>query len=86
MTAPSTPPSTSEASGPDPLLLAARTVILEHRLASVSLIQRHLKIGYTRALGIMRALEESVLQPAASATGPWELRQSALDELLKGPE
>ncbi|WP_290901735.1 DNA translocase FtsK [Aquabacterium sp.] len=40
----------------DALLQRATIVVLTHRQASISLIQRHLKIGYSRALGLMGAM------------------------------
>lgn len=43
---------------PDPLLPEAIRVILEHKQASVSLLQRRLKVGYSRAARIMDELEE----------------------------
>ena len=35
----------------DPLYPAARSLVLQHRRASISLVQRHLRIGYGRASG-----------------------------------
>lgn len=41
---------------PDTLLQRATIVVLTHRQASVSLIQRRLRIGYSTALGLMDAM------------------------------
>lgn len=40
----------------DALLQRATIVVLTHRQASISLIQRHLKIGYSTAQGLMEAM------------------------------
>ncbi len=40
----------------DTLLQRATIVVLTHRQASVSLIQRRLRIGYSTALGLMDAM------------------------------
>lgn len=49
--------------GADPLLPRARRLVLCHRLPSVALLQRHLLIGYRRALGLMQALEGDIVTP-----------------------
>ncbi len=43
--------------GPDPLIDAAKTIVVEHNKASISLVQRHLKIGYNRAARLLETLE-----------------------------
>ena len=45
----------------DPLIPLARQLILEHRDASISFLQRHLRIGFTRAKGLHAALEGTVV-------------------------
>lgn len=47
-----------EGRGPDPLLPEAVRIIIEHRQASTSLLQRRLKVGYARAARIIDELEE----------------------------
>ena len=42
----------------DPLLIDAISVVVEHGEASTSLLQRKLKLGYTRAARLIDALEE----------------------------
>lgn len=42
---------------PDELLQAAHALVIEHQKASISLVQRHLKIGYNRAARLLEALE-----------------------------
>ncbi|MGE8369339.1 DNA translocase FtsK [Cupriavidus sp.] len=46
-----------ESGADDELLEAARELVVNHRRASVSLIQRHLRIGYNRAARLIEALE-----------------------------
>ena len=46
---------------PDALVPLARQLILEHRDASISFLQRHLRIGFTRAKGLHTALEGTVV-------------------------
>ena len=46
---------------PDALGPLARQLILEHRDASISFLQRHLRIGFTRAKGLHTALEGTVV-------------------------
>jgi DNA segregation ATPase FtsK/SpoIIIE-like protein len=49
-----------DASG-DPLYAAARSLVLRSRRASISLVQRHLRIGYGRASRLLDAMEGDVL-------------------------
>jgi AAA+ superfamily predicted ATPase len=72
----------------DPLIFDAARLIFENRIASVSLLQRRLKLGYNRANRIMNQLE------AAGVVGPFmgsKTRQilsedlGGIKELLKKP-
>jgi DNA segregation ATPase FtsK/SpoIIIE-like protein len=45
----------------DPLLAQARELLLAHQNPSVAFLQRHLKIGYNRALGMMQSLEGDIV-------------------------
>ena len=64
----------------DPMYDQAVQVVLKHRRASISLVQRHLRIGYNRAARLLEQMEQSgvvssmqsngnrdILVPAASA-------------------
>ncbi len=57
-----------EASGDDDLFEAARELVVSSGVASVSYLQRRLKVGYSRAARIMDMLEEAgVVGPALGA-------------------
>lgn len=64
-TAPATPPVAGatpaphlEHDGPDPLFDQAANIVLQHQKASISLVQRHLRIGYNRAARLLEAMEK----------------------------
>lgn len=57
-----------EEDGGDPLLLEAKDVIIKSKKASASLLQRRLRIGYSRAARILDLLEaQGVIGPADGA-------------------
>ena len=58
----------------DPLYDDVKRLILETRNPSISLVQRHFKIGYQRAMGLMSALEGDVVI-AFYAESRWEMMQ-----------
>ena len=45
----------------DPMYDQAVAVVLQHRRASISLVQRHLRIGYNRAARLLEQMEKSGL-------------------------
>lgn len=48
----------------------ARKLVIEHRRASISLVQRHMRIGYNAAARLMEELErEGTVSPAQNTTG-----------------
>jgi len=44
-------------------------VVLKHRRASISLVQRHLRIGYNRAARLLEAMEQAGLVSAMQSNG-----------------
>jgi S-DNA-T family DNA segregation ATPase FtsK/SpoIIIE len=57
----------------DPMYDQAVAVVLEHRRASISLVQRHLRIGYNRAARLLEQMEKSGLVSAMATNGNREL-------------
>jgi hypothetical protein len=55
-----------DGSASDPLYDQAVTVVRTSQRASISLVQRHLKIGYNRAARLLEAMEGSVVGPMLS--------------------
>lgn len=53
----------------DPLYDQAVEIVLKNRRASISLVQRHLKIGYNRAARMLEEMEKSGLISAMSGSG-----------------
>ncbi|MBY0238099.1 MAG: DNA translocase FtsK, partial [Burkholderiaceae bacterium] len=52
-----------DGSAADPLYDQAVAVVRTHQRASISLVQRHLRIGYNRAARLLEAMEGSVVGP-----------------------
>jgi S-DNA-T family DNA segregation ATPase FtsK/SpoIIIE len=57
----------------DALYDQAVEVVLKNRKASISLVQRHLKIGYNRAANILEAMEKAGLVSSLSSSGQREI-------------
>jgi S-DNA-T family DNA segregation ATPase FtsK/SpoIIIE len=53
----------------DPLYDQAVEIVLKNRKASISLVQRHLKIGYNRSARLLEEMEKSGLVSALSSNG-----------------
>jgi DNA segregation ATPase FtsK/SpoIIIE, S-DNA-T family len=53
----------------DPLYDQAVEVVVKHRRASISLVQRHLRIGYNRAARLLEQMEQSGLVSTMSSNG-----------------
>jgi S-DNA-T family DNA segregation ATPase FtsK/SpoIIIE len=61
---------TGEGSGEkDPMYDQAVEVVLKNRRASISLVQRHLKIGYNRAARLVEDMEKAGLVSSMSSSG-----------------
>ena len=64
----------SEAGGDkDPMYDQAVEIVLKNRKASISLVQRHLKIGYNRAARMLEEMEKSGMVSAMSGSGQREI-------------
>jgi len=78
--------------GPDELYDQAVQVVLKNRRASISLLQRHLRIGYNRAARLLEQMEQSgVVSPMQSngdriIMAPADLTQDLGDEDDEDPE
>jgi S-DNA-T family DNA segregation ATPase FtsK/SpoIIIE len=55
-------------------------VVLQHRRASISLVQRHLRIGYNRAARLLEQMEKSGLVTAMGHNGNREIILPKRDE------
>lgn len=64
----------------DPMYDQAVAVVLQHRRASISLVQRHLRIGYNRAARLLEQMEKSGLVSAMATNGNRELIVPKRDE------
>ena len=53
----------------DPMYDQAVGIVLQHRRASISLVQRHLRIGYNRAARLLEQMEKSGLVSAMATNG-----------------
>jgi S-DNA-T family DNA segregation ATPase FtsK/SpoIIIE len=53
----------------DPLYDQAVAVVLQHKKASISLVQRHLRIGYNRSARLLEQMEKSGLVSSLSSNG-----------------
>ncbi|WP_457324797.1 DNA translocase FtsK [Roseateles sp. P5_E11] len=74
-------PAPGEAGGEqDPMYDQAVAIVLQHRKASISLVQRHLRIGYNRAARLLEQMENSGLVGALASNGSRELIIPKRDE------
>ena len=53
----------------DPMYDQAVGIVLQHRRASISLVQRHLRIGYNRAARLLEQMEKSGLVTGMATNG-----------------
>jgi DNA segregation ATPase FtsK/SpoIIIE, S-DNA-T family len=63
----------SEDGEADPMYDQAVAIVLQHKKASISLVQRHLRIGYNRAARLLEQMEKSGLVSAMSTNGNRDL-------------
>jgi S-DNA-T family DNA segregation ATPase FtsK/SpoIIIE len=64
----------------DPLYDQAVTVVLQNKRASISLVQRHLRIGYNRAARLLEQMEKSGMVSSMSGSGNREILVPKRDE------
>ncbi len=64
----------------DPMYDQAVAVVLQHKRASISLVQRHLRIGYNRAARLLEQMEKSGLVGGMATNGSRELIVPKRDE------
>lgn len=64
----------------DPMYDQAVAVVLQHKRASISLVQRHLRIGYNRAARLLEQMEQSGLVSPMASNGNRELLVPRRDE------
>ncbi|RKP56670.1 DNA translocase FtsK [Pararobbsia silviterrae] len=57
----------------DPLYDQACEIVIKHKRASISLVQRHLRIGYNRAARLLEQMEQSGMVSAMSSNGNREI-------------
>ena len=63
----------------DPMYDQAVAIVLQHKRASISLVQRHLRIGYNRAARLLEQMEKSGLVSAMATNGNRDLIVPARD-------
>jgi S-DNA-T family DNA segregation ATPase FtsK/SpoIIIE len=61
----------------DPLYNEAVAIVQQQKRASISLVQRHLHIGYNRAARLMEAMEKQGIVSAMQSNGNREVLVSA---------
>jgi S-DNA-T family DNA segregation ATPase FtsK/SpoIIIE len=64
----------------DPMYDQGVAIVLQHRRASISLVQRHLRIGYNRAARLLEQMEKSGLVSAMSSSGNRDIIVPKRDE------
>ena len=69
--------------GRDELFEQAVRIISQHDMASASLIQRRLQIGFNRAARLLEQLEEAEVVGAADGSKPREVLVRNADEFLE---
>jgi S-DNA-T family DNA segregation ATPase FtsK/SpoIIIE len=57
----------------DPMYDQAVEVVLKHKRASISLVQRHLRIGYNRAARLLEQMEQSGMVSSMQSNGNREI-------------
>ena len=70
--------SEAQAAQQDELLPRAITIVQEHQRASISMLQRQLRIGYSRAARLIDTMEnQGIIGPAPGGSGTREVSQTS---------
>ena len=64
----------------DPMYDQAVSIVLQNRRASISLVQRHLRIGYNRAARLLEQMERAGLVSAMASNGNRDILVPKRDE------
>ena len=64
----------------DPMYDQAVGIVLQNRRASISLVQRHLRIGYNRAARLLEQMEKSGVVSAMATNGNRDVLVPARNE------
>jgi S-DNA-T family DNA segregation ATPase FtsK/SpoIIIE len=64
----------------DPMYDQAVAIVLQHKRASISLVQRHLRIGYNRAARLLEQMEKAGLVSSMATNGNRDLLVPARSE------
>jgi S-DNA-T family DNA segregation ATPase FtsK/SpoIIIE len=70
---PGTGATPSEGTESDALYDQAVAIVLKNRRASISLVQRHLRIGYNRAARLLEQMEQAGMVSAMQSNGNREI-------------
>jgi S-DNA-T family DNA segregation ATPase FtsK/SpoIIIE len=73
-------PGAGQGSESDPMYDQAVAIVLQHKRASISLVQRHLRIGYNRAARLLEQMEQSGLVSAMGHAGNRDILIPKRDE------
>ncbi len=67
----------SQTVAPDPLYVQAVAVVMTHKKPSISLVQRHLLLQYSRAVGLVASMEQAGLISTYYVNGYLRIRDPA---------
>jgi S-DNA-T family DNA segregation ATPase FtsK/SpoIIIE len=70
----------ADAGEADPMYDQAVAIVLQHKRASISLVQRHLRIGYNRAARLLEQMEKAGLVSSMATNGNRDLLVPARSE------
>lgn len=76
------PVPSDRAIAPDPLYAQAVAIVMKNKKASISLVQRHLKLGYSRAAGLLHSMEQAGLISTHHVNGYRQILATATQHRL----